>query len=219
MNATLIYNGQEVTFYDCNPDDCIERDLLAGNWYELPNLEFIRNLNIRGDYLDAGAYIGTHSIFFAMFCQSTMVYSIEPQTDINGKLCDNIVKNGANCYPIKVALSDHEGRACFRSGNTNRGGAALSAGDEVQIVELDSLNLQNIKLAKIDVENSELAVLRGGRQTLQTVEHLFIEQWSENTCKKYGIPYIGQKVIDLLKEYGFKYQRELWSDLHYWSRF
>jgi FkbM family methyltransferase len=222
MNATLTYDGRQATFCDCNQADCIEEYLLRGHWYELPLLEFIRKLQVGGNYADAGAYVGTFSLFASLFCPAETVHAFEPQADIYAKLVENIRVNGAEkCQPHNVALSDREGMGAMTpSDKSNRGGSLLNPGTEVQVVTLDSRHLSDVRLIKIDVENSELAVLQGARQTLANgVEHLFIETWPEETCKCYGVPFHGDKISELLHGLGFLHQPEILTpDTHWWRR-
>ena len=219
MNATLEHNGKRVIFCDCDPKDCIEGWSLAGNWYEIDVLRMLENLKVGGNYLDVGAYIGTFSLFASMFCPVDEIYAIEPQLDIYTKLTRNLLANGISfCKTYNLALSDHQGRGKMGPSDGNRGGSILQPGTEVEVVTLDSLQIPNVKVAKIDVESSELAVLRGGQQTLASVEHLIVETWTEATCTSYGIPYTGRQVADLLLTMGFKYQCETSNDNHYWKR-
>jgi FkbM family methyltransferase len=184
MNATVKFHGREVTFCDVNPDDYIEGTLLNGAWFESTNLDFIRRLGVGGTYVDVGAYVGTASLFFGLFCHASRVYAFEPHPQSYAKLVSNLEANGVkNCTPCNVALSDVQGRAAMFVPNVqsetwplcNFGGARLVPGNDVRVVTLDSLLLTNVRLMKIDAEGMELKILHGAVKTLATVEHLFVE--------------------------------------------
>lgn len=224
MNATLTYEGRNVVFCDTNPKDHIEGlFLLQGKWYELGNLEFIKSLKITGNYVDVGAYVGTYSLFFSLFCPASTVYSFEPQPDIYQKLRQNLEINGiTNCVPYNVALSNHTGKGKpgrWGEDEKNRGGTAFLEGEgEVEAITLDSLNL-NVSVMKIDVEGKELSVLEGARNTLLNVQHLFIELWNEGQCKAIGnVEYTFDKVTNLLVLLGFYKKPVLLSDCVYWFK-
>ena len=219
MDAIVKYDGKDVVFCDLQQQDFIEGLLLAGSWYELSNLEFIRNLNAKGNYCDVGAYIGTHSIFFSLFCSATQVYSFEPQIGVYQKLVHNIAANNiTNCQAFNLGLSDVISRGTADGPDTNKGGAWLRSGDDVSVVTLDSLNLQGVTLLKVDVEGMELHALKGAETTLGGVEHLFVEMWSEASCKAKGCAYTVDSVVKFLEPLGFRCQERLVEDLFYFRK-
>jgi FkbM family methyltransferase len=224
VNAVVKYAGRPVTFCDPDPVDWVEGQLLRGQWFESANLEFIRGLQVSGNYVDAGAFVGTHAIFFSLFCPASRIYAFEPQPVSYAKLARNIEVNGiANCQIFNTALSDSPGRGSLRQvywiEMVNRGGAELLPGDEVQVATLDSFCLPPISLMKVDVEGLELRVLHGARETLHDVEHLFVEMWPESRCLERGLDYTIPKVTEFLARYGLHLRRELPTDcLFYFSR-
>jgi protein O-GlcNAc transferase len=203
MDVTVEYGGKQIKFCDINQNDYIEGVLQRGGWYEIRNLEFIRDLNVTGAYIDAGAYIGTHSLFFSLFCPSTEVYSFEPQSKIYQKLVNNIAANNINnCKTFNVGLSNYIGTGLLvEAGETNKGTSIIipTSGD-TSIITLDCLHLKDIKLMKVDVECMEFLVLSGAIETLKTIDHLFVEMWHEETCKRYQCEYTYPKVSKLLED-------------------
>jgi protein O-GlcNAc transferase len=179
MDATFKYKGKDVHFLNIDPEDHIESYLARGVFYEENVLKFIEDLQVEGNYLDAGAYIGNHSIFFSLFCPSNWVYSFEPQVPVHAKLVRNIWENRiGSTWIYNVALSDKSGEGRFSSHVRGNGGMATLTEEigvlTVPIWTVDSLQA-NFTLMKIDVEGMELNVLRGAEKTLEGVEHLFVE--------------------------------------------
>jgi hypothetical protein len=76
----------------------------------------------------------------------------------------------------EIALSNKQGTMpLYNSQHRNYGGFSLHSysinssflvKESVDVITLDSLNLSNISMIKIDVENHENEVLRGGKQTI-----------------------------------------------------
>lgn len=232
-NAVLDYDGRTIVFLDAQAEDCIERDLLRGAWYELKLLEFVRSLQVGGAYVDVGAYVGTFSIFASLFCPCDRVYAFEPQRDIFAKLNNNLKANQADkCEAFHCALSNWAGLGYMSaSGPGNRGGATLEAYPQtpgqpiridqraVGVAPLDAFDLPAVRLLKIDAEHLELEVLRGAGNTLDGVEHLFLETWPQPTCERYGVAYRGDQIAELLDGLGFEHQPEMLAeDTHYWRR-
>jgi protein O-GlcNAc transferase len=218
-DAHVTYDGKDVVFYDAQLQDNIESWLLAGNWYELLNLEFIRKLQVEGNYVDVGAYIGTHSIFFSLFCPSTLVYSFEPQADVYPKLVRNLAANSVtNCQAFNVALSDTAATGTINGPASNVGGARLYPGNEVAVVTLDSFNFQGVTLLKIDVEGMELHVLRGATELLKGVKHLFVEIWPKERAESRASEYTFDKIVEFLKPFGIHHHTSMNDDLHYFKK-
>jgi len=216
MDAVLVYGNEPITFYDVSEEDYIGNLLLQGRWWELSNLEFIRSLNLRGTYVDVGAYIGTSSLFFSKFCPSTKVYSFEPCRDSYRRLITNLERNGAaNVDTFNVALSSEAGSGHIRQSLTNGGGSQLVAGNDVEVRTLDSFDLNNIQVLKIDVEGMELQVLQGAVKTLTSVEHLFVEMWDENNAKRNGKAWQYPPIMEFLESHGFELREKLKEDLYY----
>lgn len=230
MDSTLKYAGREVTFYDL-ANDSIQDQFAAGYWHELETLEFIRSLDVTGNYVDIGANIGGHSLFMALFCKAEKVFAFEPQTDLFEKLCTNATHNLAlNLFARNVALSDKSGIGVMYSVNRgNRGGGMLKLQDlpwrdswncenAIFVARLDDLALPNVKLMKVDVEGHEFQVLKGAERTLSTVDHLVVEVWSKHAGCDVK-PWIADRSADTvsyLASLGLHYRRTLPGDAGNW---
>lgn len=233
-NSHVQHGGKDVIFCNADPTDGVECFQCRGAWHEIENLTFIQSLALSGSYLDAGAYVGTHSLFFALFCPSDRVYSFEPNPPIYRKLLQNLEANGVatKCMAYNLALSDHEGYGVSQempvvNAHINRAASQIavqSAPSPVRVVTLDSLNIKP-RVIKLDAEGAELQILKGATETLKTAEHLFIELWDHagvalrraegfSQCE-----YIRDATISFLKAAGFTLQPlELINDIYYFKR-
>jgi FkbM family methyltransferase len=133
--------------------------LLKGRFYEHAFLDYIRSLQIRGVYVDVGAYIGTHSLFFALMCPSTRVYAFEPRDDIYERLGKNIALNeqGKKIKAHPWGLSDRTGQV---SVTLDRKQWVLDCR------RLDDIVQGRVDVIKIDVEGMEPRVIDGAARTL-----------------------------------------------------
>jgi FkbM family methyltransferase len=164
-------------------DRYVGRSLQVYGEYSDLEVDFLRLLLRPGDLaLDVGANLGAITIGMAeRVGRNGVIHAFEPQRPIyeilavNAGRWPNIVPHcaavGAVPGSIHVPPRDYEGVGNF-------GGHALggSEGETVQVITIDSLNLAQLRLMKVDVEGMELEVLRGAAQTIQRCKPaLFVE--------------------------------------------
>lgn len=167
---------------------------LYGEWTE-PELIALDSLIFPGSVVvDVGAYIGTHSIFFAKKVgQTGFVFALEPQRPIYNLLCANVALNNLlNVKCLNVAALDKKGQAVMPlldpAVPQNFGAISIERfkqGEPVQVITIDSLKLRGCNLIKIDVEGLESEVLEGARETIKKFRPvLYVENNREETSQK-----------------------------------
>lgn len=149
-----------------------------GSFYEHKLLYYISSLQLQGTYIDVGANIGNHTIYFAAFCPSDFVFSFEPLPKQYNLLQSNINLNEK--FKNKIFTFNC---GCSQSNNQ----VENTVGKEkytFQTQTIDSIIFNSdynylaskVSLIKIDVEGMEKAVLAGATKTLQRYAPLlFIE--------------------------------------------
>lgn len=135
--------------------------------------------------VEAGANIGTHTVFLAQQCGPTGgVIAFEPQRVVFQTLCANLALNSVtNTICLQQALGAEPGTILVPMLNflreENFGGLALGSyheGEPVPVVTLDGLNIERCHFIKVDVEGMELQVLQGGAGLIQrTLPALYVE--------------------------------------------
>lgn len=173
------HNGKRVTIRSL-PGDMMAGKYRANQYYEKDLLLAIARRQAHGVYVDVGANIGNHTIFFAQHCPSTHVISIEPRKDVYDALCLNVAgipeagKITTMCYAAGAA----DGTGTMTQNHPdNAGSSAVVVGEsgagDVLIRPLDSLvSASPVAVLKIDVEGYEGQVLAGATRILQ--EHPLI---------------------------------------------
>lgn len=135
--------------------------------------------------LDIGANIGLISLAISQLNPKSKVYSFEPTPEIFNLLKSNIEANSIkNIVPSQLALSDKKQKLNFINvNNYSAGNFSLNPefsgkrkevfGEYIQ-VQADTLDswmeknkLKKLDFIKLDVEGSELQVLKGAKKTLQ----------------------------------------------------
>ncbi len=176
--TTIKHNGVDTRFNITNPNDWIQKiQRTTGRFYEIDMLEDIQNrLASKNNnvIIDAGAYIGNHSIFFATHCKATKVISFEPFKESYYKLTDNIRLNGLDniITTYNFALGDKKGKAEINVLDSDNQGANkidVDVKGNIKIIPLDSLlfdGLDRLDLIKIDVEGMEIPLVNGALKTI-----------------------------------------------------
>jgi len=169
-----------------NPREHLQASWARGRFFEQELLEYIywHYGGYGGTYIDVGAAIGNHTLFFAAFCNPSIVLSIEPVAASMAHNRHNIQLNNlqdkVKFYSCALGTEIGTGRM-ERNNLANLGDYQLYLdGDEVPITTLDNIlegNLQKrVVLVKIDVEKQELNVLKGAANLLETQSPaLFLE--------------------------------------------
>lgn len=124
----------------------------------------------QGLVLDIGANVGTHSVAFSKAAQR--VISFEPQPHTYRILCANLALNCCvNVEAHQVALGNRADSVLIlpidpTKDHASPGARLAGYGERVELATLDSFGYNPISFIKIDVEEMELEVLQGARQTL-----------------------------------------------------
>jgi FkbM family methyltransferase len=189
---------------------------LTGQHYERQELDYCRKTFDTSIYVDIGANIGNHLNYFSGF--GSVCIGFEPST----KNFELIKANAPNAIVYNVALGETEGVEQFVTygscmGNSNlpssfdnsKGsfqpwGSQIST-ESVEMRTLDSFNLLEAKLIKIDVEGSELRVLRGARETLMRLRPVvWIEVHMDSTLERAGFGYRRKDIEDFFGSLGYR---------------
>lgn len=132
-----------------------------------------------GTVIDVGANIGTFAIPLALAAPQSRVLCFEAQRYVAYQLCGAVVLNGlARIHVHHLGVGEQEGTievtmpnyaaepnvgamSIDPEVNALRGSTTQGERESVRMIALDSLDVTDLRLLKIDVEGMELAVLRG----------------------------------------------------------
>ena len=123
--------------------------------------------------LDIGAHTGTYGISLSK--NSKEVYCFEPQRMTYYALCGSVALSNLEnikCLQVGLGSSEQVGKNKLKIVSDDGGGSSLHATkflkeEEIEIATLDSLLIDNIGFIKMDVEDNEEYVIRGGIETLR----------------------------------------------------
>jgi FkbM family methyltransferase len=173
------------------PAELVEYFARTGGEPEKALIEWARRyLSPAGVFVDIGAHIGTYTLSYATWVRE--IHSFEPQQDTYYRLCGGIGLLGATTiHAHRVALSDDSTAEAELRVLTLDGGLSSicdlptnhhpARTERVRVRTLDSYELSEVCLVKLDVEGNELNVLRGATETLRRSGYppLLVEVWLE----------------------------------------
>jgi FkbM family methyltransferase len=128
-------------------------------------------------FLDIGAHTGTYAISLAS--KSQEVIAFEPQRSTYYALCGSVAASGLSdkivCIQCGLGSDEQVGTQELKIVSNDGGGSSLAPAENERVIReetievrtLDSFELRNIGVIKMDVENNELNVLRGALETLR----------------------------------------------------
>lgn len=151
-------------------DEFMEKIVPDDGRYQHENLmAAVSHCRRRRTVIDGGAHVGMWSRTFAgMFDR---VIAFEPSPDTFECLLYNIDAANVECRnqalgakpgKIRMTLAGFEGTLRER----NSGARYVAEGGNIDRVTVDSLELDDLDLLKMDIEGSEVEALKGARETL-----------------------------------------------------
>lgn len=218
----IITTADGIKYKIIGKNDLISRIIAANGDYE-PELKQISQyfLNTKpGTLIDIGANIGTYCIPMAKRNPNTSVIAFEVQSTIYKQLSENIVLNDIeNIKVYNHGLSDQTETISASIPDygleTNIGAFSLdedvrkndyeisttSGTESFSLFTLDSLNIDDVSLIKIDVEGMELKVLKGSLVTLEKNNYppIIFEAWTWKPFYQAR----RQELYDYLNELGY----------------
>ena len=212
----LVFKGQDLI------SNHLKKELYENDIHQLALKLLINEPD--GLVLDIGANLGTFCVPLARKIPKLKFHAFEPQRLISYQLCANVIINSLdNVYTYELALSNKDTSIDFEMPNyaaeTNIGAfsidnearnneyecSTVNTTDRIDLIPLDFLTFDNIRLIKIDVEGHELEVLQGGLETIKANNYppIIFEAW---TWK----PWYQEKrkaLLDYLEGLGYQIQQ------------
>ena len=171
-----------------------------------PEMLAWRRVLQQGDlFLDVGANVGSYTIWAGEL--GADVIALEPAPDTYALLLENIELNGYRADAIQAAAGGTCGIARFTSGLDCVNRLDAEGITETRMITIDSvLGDRTAAGMKVDVEGSEIEVLRGCHQAMS--EHrIRLMQLEWNMCSIAAVGTDRRPIANLLAGYGYRLYR------------
>lgn len=168
----------------------------TNSFYELKLLQFIQeHQKKRGLFIDVGANIGNHTVFFSKFCADKVI-SIEPVKENFDLLKLNIEENDLqNITLYNAPISNKRAKYIYKTVKINMGLCNMEESEQgVDALLAEDLTIENLTLIKIDCEAMSMAVFESFKfLILKFIPDLVIEATKEELA--YILKQIPYKIV------------------------
>ena len=152
--------------------------------------------------IDVGAWCGTWAKIMSEHCHKIVAF--EPDPTHYECLTKNV---GMDVETHQLAVGSESRLISLNTDRHTQSKRVVGTGD-IPMITLDSLEIEDVDLIKIDVEGLEMQVLEGARNTLEKAQYIMIEL--NNNSKKYGSS--NTQIEQYLDSMGWRMLLNHWPD-------
>ncbi|MBR8829288.1 MAG: FkbM family methyltransferase [Gomphosphaeria aponina SAG 52.96 = DSM 107014] len=200
----------EIKLY-CQPDSLSASTVLYCALYDYEEMNFLlRYLRPEDSFLDVGANVGVYSLLAASKIKTGWIYAFEALPKNYQRLQDNIKLNEIkNIKTYQVAVSDRVGTIHLNLPESDSM-AYISLENSVNSIEVatDTIenllrqeSIENLTLAKMDIEGAELLAFQGANSLL-THHRPYVWILEINDCVN-NFGYQKEDLVNLKKNYEY----------------
>lgn len=215
-NTSLLHTRKNGIKMQLDIGEWIQQQIYFFDAFDERGIRFLQQQLLPGDvFVDVGANIGGYALEAGRLVgEGGKVFAFEPVGNVFERLLYNVQLNGMKqVVPEKMALLDKSGGVEVHvASNENLGMSSIFHHDTesgtVEWVEAicfdnyaDQIELESIKLIKIDVEGAELEALMGMEQSLNKFRPVLIVEISDEVL--HSDPDRKQKTIEWLQSRGY----------------
>ena len=189
------YQSIPIKFEITGKNLAIEIANVGGNFYELAELEFIRqNLKLSNPVIvDLGANTGNHLVYFAKIMQAAKVIPIEFHPDIIATLKKHISINqvtNIDLSKLGYAIGKNRGTSFVKEHPAKdlcltEIADDIINGTEVVVVTLDELIKEKVDFIKVDVQGTEIEALAGAKNLISSYQPDMLVEVAKSHIKEF----------------------------------
>jgi FkbM family methyltransferase len=180
------------------------RGIKASGFYEITRSKLAKYVNKNSVCVDVGANIGYWTLLFSQLGKK--VYSFEPDDynfsmlDLNCRTnnCNNVVLSQVAVGEENSFTNLYHSNQCTGMHRIYKSKWCTDTYKQVPMIKLDGIVREKVDFIKIDVEGSELGVLRGASKILENKPIIYME-YDYDSVLEYGANHAD--IFELLKDY------------------
>jgi FkbM family methyltransferase len=158
--------------------------------------------------IDVGGHVGLWS--FNLSHKFKHVDAFEPVQAHRDCFSKNVLATRPNVTLHACALGSCEGSVSMFTEKSSSGDTRVAGEGDIPMKTLDSFNLTDVDLIKIDCEGYELFVIKGGIETIRRCKPTVIVEQKPGHGKVYGLS--DTAAIPFLKGMGYTLRKEIAGD-------
>lgn len=158
--------------------------------------------------VDIGGHVGLWSYNLSHSFNS--VHAFEPVQSHRDCFAKNVLEDRGNVSLHAVALGNKEESISIHTEDSSSGDSRVSGAGDIPLKLLDSFDIKDVDLIKIDCEGYELFALMGGVKTIRKFKPVIIVEQKPGHAQRYGL---GEKeAVSYLKGLGYRLIKEMAGD-------
>jgi FkbM family methyltransferase len=151
VRRIFVEGGIEITYRRNRGDIYTVREIWIDEIYRLPDGHTPKTV------VDLGAHIGLASLWFAKIYEPSFIVAVEAAPSNAALASRNLERNSVPAKVIEAAVGREDGRGFFREARASNLGRLGEAGDEVDVLSIQTLlghmpEGTDVDLLKIDLE-------------------------------------------------------------------
>lgn len=158
--------------------------------------------------IDVGGHVGLWS--FNLSHKFKKVDAFEPVQAHRDCFSKNVLATCSNVTLHSCALGSTEGSVSMITEKTSSGDTRVGGEGSIPMKTLDSFNLNDVDLIKIDCEGYELFVIEGGIETIERCRPAIIVEQKPGHGGAYGLS--DTAAVSFLKDMGYVLKAEMAGD-------
>ena len=205
--------------------DVVINHMRSGDYFDLPIIEVAKEyIKPNSAVLDVGANFGQMSVLFSQLVgKNGKVYAFDAddfvfevlKKNIKANKADNVICTFGAVHELQNQIFIFPKQDFKRFGAYGSYGIDPNAkeGREVPSLTIDSLNIETpISFMKVDIQGSDLAAMRGAKQTILKNKMPIIFEFEQQFQADFGTCF--QDYVEFVNEIGYRFERVV-MDINY----